>query len=204
MQHPQDMWCFVPFLMYFILAGSWSFNQTSYRQLCMSVYSLSGWLWSCETLDHTQFLDAATSGAKRAFGRCSIFPGNVADIGTKRLSVPAMQYLMYKLGVYDSASSKLVGFEEASNTHVKQALKQILSGQSSVKLVQLLLARSLSSVDALSLLFSFPSILPSDLEAMMERFRISSHDELCCELHDWTFQCGFNVGWPHFHCGLLD
>ena len=74
-----------------------------------------------------------------------------------------MKYLMDKLGVYDSESSKLVGCEEASNKHVKQTLKQISkfsSCQNSVKLVQRLLAHSLSSVDAL--------ILPSDLEAMME------------------------------------
>ena len=88
---------------------------------------------------------------------------NVADIGITRLSVPTRKYLMYKLGVYDSESSKLVGCEEASNKHVKQTLKQISkfsSCQNSVKLVQRLLAHSLSSVDALS--------LPSDLEAMME------------------------------------
>ena len=67
---------------------------------------------------------------------------------------------MYKLGVDGSESSKLAGFEAASNKHVKQTLKQISSGQSSVKLVQLLFAHSVSWVDALSLPLSFPSIPP--------------------------------------------
>ena len=34
---------------------------------------------------------------------------NVADISTKRLAVSTMKYLMYKLGVYDSETSSLVG-----------------------------------------------------------------------------------------------
>ena len=37
---------------------------------------------------------------------------NVSDIGTKRLAVSTMKYLMYKLGVYDSETSSLVGHEE--------------------------------------------------------------------------------------------
>ena len=104
---------------------------------------------------------------------------NVTDIGTKRLSVPTMKYPMHKLGVYDSESSKLVGCEGTSNKHVKQTLKQISkfsSGQNGVKLVQLLLAHSLSSVDALS--------LPSDFGAMMEIGDVMSY------VMSYMLQCG--------------
>jgi len=47
---------------------------------------------------------------------------NVADIGTKRLAVSTMKYLMYKLGVCDSETSSLVGHKEFQMRTSKQNL----------------------------------------------------------------------------------
>ena len=57
---------------------------------------------------------------------------NVADIGTKRLAVYTMKYLMYKLGVYDSETSSLVGHEEFQMRTSKQNLR-IITGTSNFK-----------------------------------------------------------------------
>eukprot|EP00434_Breviolum_minutum_P045265 symbB.v1.2.040544.t1/scaffold7319.1/size11937/1 len=78
---------------------------------------------------------------------------NVADIGTKRLAVSTMKYLMYKLGVYDSETSSLVGHEEFQMRTSKQNLR-IITGTSNFKfnahLIRLIVANSLGSSDALS------------------------------------------------------
>jgi len=78
---------------------------------------------------------------------------NVADIGTKRLAVYTMKYLMYKLGVYDSETSSLVGHEEFQMRTSKQNLR-IITGTSNFKfnahLIRLIVANSLVSSDALS------------------------------------------------------
>ena len=78
---------------------------------------------------------------------------NVSDIGTKRLAVSTMKYLMYKLGVYDSETSTLVGHEEFQMRTSKQNLKMI-TGTSNFKmnahLIRLIVANSLVSSDALS------------------------------------------------------
>ena len=78
---------------------------------------------------------------------------NVSDIGTKRLAVSTMKYLMYKLGVYDSETSTLVGHEEFQMRTSKQNLRMI-TGTSNFKmqahLIRLIVANSLVSSDALS------------------------------------------------------
>ena len=77
---------------------------------------------------------------------------NVSDIGTKRLSVSTMKYLMYKLGVYDSETSTLVGHEEFQMKTSKQNLR-LITGTSNFKmqahLIRLIVANSLVSSDAL-------------------------------------------------------
>ena len=78
---------------------------------------------------------------------------NVSDIGTKRLAVSTMKYLMYKLGVYDSETSTLVGHEEFQMRTSKQNLR-LITGTSNFKmqahLIRLIVANSLVSSDALS------------------------------------------------------
>ena len=78
---------------------------------------------------------------------------NVSDIGTKRLAVSTMKYLMYKLGVYDSETSTLVGHEEFQMKTSKQNLR-LITGTSNFKmqahLIRLIVANSLVSSDALS------------------------------------------------------
>ena len=78
---------------------------------------------------------------------------NVSDIGTKRLAVSTMKYLMYKLGVYDSETSTLVGREEFQMRTSKQNLR-LITGTSNFKmqahLIRLIVANSLVSSDALS------------------------------------------------------
>ena len=78
---------------------------------------------------------------------------NVSDIGTKRLAVSTMKYLMYKLGVYDSETSTLVGHEEFQMRTSKQNLR-LITGTSTFKmqahLIRLIVANSLVSSDALS------------------------------------------------------
>ena len=78
---------------------------------------------------------------------------NVADIGTKRLAVPTMKYLMYKLGVFSETSS-LVGHDEFHTRNAKHNLR-LITGTSNFKLgahlIRLIVASNLaSSSDALS------------------------------------------------------
>ena len=79
---------------------------------------------------------------------------NLADIGTKRLSVPTMKYLMHNLGVYDSDNSSLVGQDEYDMRISKQNLKLITHSSNfkvSANLIRLIVATSsLVPVDALS------------------------------------------------------
>ena len=71
---------------------------------------------------------------------------NVADIGTKRLAVPTMKYLMYKLGVYDSETSSLVGHDEFNTRTAKHNLR-LITGTSNFKLgghlIRLIVARKI-------------------------------------------------------------
>ncbi len=116
MQQPQER---VVLCSSFLLEVEVSIKLLIDKSACRYILSCAG----CGRVRHLPSVDAARSGEKRASGRwvgAVSSSVHVADIGTKRLSVPTMKYLMYKLGVYDSASSKLVGFEEASNKHVKQ------------------------------------------------------------------------------------
>ena len=78
---------------------------------------------------------------------------NVADIGTKRLSVPTMKYLMHNLGVFDSETSTLVGRDEYEMKVTKQNLKLITTPSNfkvSANLIRLIVASSLAPADALS------------------------------------------------------
>ena len=78
---------------------------------------------------------------------------NVSDIGTKRLSVPTMKYLMRNLGVYDGETSTLVGQDEYDIRVSKQNLKLITTSSNSkvsANLIRLIVASSLASADALS------------------------------------------------------
>ena len=70
---------------------------------------------------------------------------NVSDIGAKKLGVVTMRILMNMLGVYDSEKNELVGQHEIDEKHAKQSIKllskkQGLSGLSSVRMIQLILA----------------------------------------------------------------
>ena len=78
---------------------------------------------------------------------------NVSDIGTKRLSVPTMKYLMHNLGVYDSETSTLVGQDEYDMRVSKHNLKLITTSSNvkvSANLIRLIVASSLAPTDALS------------------------------------------------------
>ena len=78
---------------------------------------------------------------------------NVADIGTKRLSVPTMKYLMLNLGVFDSETCSLVGQDEYEMKVSKENLRLIATSPNfkvSANLIRLLVASSLASADALS------------------------------------------------------
>ena len=78
---------------------------------------------------------------------------NVSDIGTKRVSVPTMKYLMRNLGVYDGETSTLVGQDEYDIRVSKQNLKLITTSSNSkvsANLIRLIVASSLASADALS------------------------------------------------------
>ena len=78
---------------------------------------------------------------------------NVSDIGTKRLSVPTMKYLMHKLGVYETETSTLVGQDEYDMRVSKHNLKLITTSSNfkvSANLIRLIVASSLAPTDALS------------------------------------------------------
>ena len=78
---------------------------------------------------------------------------NVADIGTKRLSVPTMKYLAHNLGMFDSETSTLVGRDEYEMKVTKQNLKLITTSSNfkvSANLIRLIVASSLAPTDALS------------------------------------------------------
>ena len=78
---------------------------------------------------------------------------NVADIGTKRLSVPTMKYLMRNLGVYDSETCTRAGENEYEMKVSKQNLRLITTSSDFkiiANLIRLIVASSLASADALS------------------------------------------------------
>ena len=78
---------------------------------------------------------------------------NVADIGSKRLSLPTMKCLMHNLGAYDSETCSLVGQDECDMKVSKQNLRLITSSSKfkvSANLIRLIVASSLASSDALS------------------------------------------------------
>ena len=78
---------------------------------------------------------------------------NLADIGTKKLSVSTMRVLMYDIGIYDSEKGQLVGHEEHEQKMCKQNLRLITGSahfKSNARLIQLIIANSFVSTDALS------------------------------------------------------
>ena len=78
---------------------------------------------------------------------------NLADIGTKKLSVSTMRVLMHDIGIYDSEKGQLVGHEEHEQKMCKQNLRLITGSahfKSNARLIQLIIANSFVSTDALS------------------------------------------------------
>ncbi len=77
---------------------------------------------------------------------------NLADIGTKKLTVSTMRLLMHDIGIYDSERGQLVGQEEHEQKLCKQNLRLVTCSsnfKTSAKLIQLIIASSFSSTDAL-------------------------------------------------------
>ena len=78
---------------------------------------------------------------------------NLADIGTKKLPVGTMHLLMHDIGIYDSDKGQLVGHDEHEQKLCKQNLRLITGSsrfKTNAKLIQLIIAGSFSSTDALS------------------------------------------------------
>ena len=78
---------------------------------------------------------------------------NLADIGAKKLSVSTMRVLMHDIGIYDSEKGQLVGHEEHEQKMCKQNLRLITGSahfKSNARLIQLIIASSFVSTDALS------------------------------------------------------
>ena len=75
---------------------------------------------------------------------------NLADIGTKKLTVSTTRLLMHDIGIYDSERGQLVGQDEHEQKLRKQNLRLVTCSsnfKTNAKLIQLIIA---SSTDALS------------------------------------------------------